>query len=70
MMKVSAIIDSRASSPAPTQLTAGKYRPSTWYMTPKMMKANRVTPIVISMPERTRMNTGSGGTPWLSFGVV
>ena len=69
-MKVIATIDMSASSPAPTQLTSGKYRPRTWYMTPKTMKANSTTPIVISIEERTLMNLGSAGTPWLSLGVV
>ena len=39
-------------------------------MTPKTMKANSATPIVISIAERTLMNLGSAGTPWLSLGVV
>ena len=67
-MNVMAIIDMRATSPAPTQLIDGKYRPSTWYMTPKTMRAKSVTPIAISIAERIRMNTGSAGTPLLSSG--
>ena len=69
-MKVMATIDMRASSPAPTQPTEGKYRPRTWYMTPKTMRAKSTTPIAISIAERTRMNLGSAGTPWLSLGAV
>ena len=39
-------------------------------MTPKTMRANSTTPIAISIAERTLMNLGSAGTPWLSLGAV